>query len=223
MHVALATSAQSRFNPPPSIAETRASDNRVLGTTRTFKKGERLFAEGDRAAHFFKVTSGAVRTFKLLSDGRRQIDAFHLTGDTFGIETGEEHRFSAEAAADTVVTTYRRSTLQSLAVSGGSFAQDILASMVHALERAQEHMLLLGRKSAMEKIAAFLLSMAERTHAAALALPMGRSDIADHLGLTIETVSRSLTQLERRGVIALPTGRRTIILKDLEALRRLDA
>jgi CRP/FNR family nitrogen fixation transcriptional regulator len=187
------------------------------------KKGERLFSEGDRAAHFHVVTAGAVRTFKLLSDGRRQIDAFHLPGDTFGVETGEEHRFSAEAAADTVVITYRRSALQSLAESGGSFAQDTLESLVRALERAQEHMLLLGRKSAMEKIAAFLLSMAERTHAEALALPMCRSDIADHLGLTIETVSRSLTQLERQGVIALPAGRRTIVLKDLAALRRLDA
>ncbi|WP_230530023.1 helix-turn-helix domain-containing protein [Microvirga roseola] len=196
----------------------------VLGTTRVLTKDEQIFAEGDRAAYFYKVVSGAIRTSKLLSDGRRQIDAFHLPGDIFGIESGEEHRFTAEALGTATVVMYRRCSLETLAASDGAFARQIVAAMMRSLERAQHHMLLLGRKSAMEKIATFLLDMAQRIagddH---VDLPMSRTDIADHLGLTVETVSRSLTQMERQGLIELPAYRRTIMLRNKAALRHLDA
>lgn len=196
----------------------------VLGSTRVVAKEDQIFSEGDRAAFFYKVVSGAVRTSKLLSDGRRQIDAFHLPGDIFGIESGGEHRFTAEALGTTTIVMYRRCSLETLASSDDAFAHQIVAAMMRSLERAQDHMLLLGRKSAMEKIATFLLDMAERIagddH---VDLPMSRIDIADHLGLTIETVSRSLTQLERQGVIELPAHRRTIMLRNKAALRHLDA
>jgi CRP/FNR family nitrogen fixation transcriptional regulator len=162
-----------------------------------------------------------VRTSKLLSDGRRQIDAFHLAGDIFGIEAGEEHRFSAEAVGDAAVVVYRRRALDNLASQDGAFAREIVAAMMRSLERAQEHMLLLGRKSALEKIASFLLDMAERAGDLAIELPMSRTDIADHLGLTIETVSRSLTELDRKGLISLPAQRRTIKLRDKGALEQL--
>lgn len=104
------------------------------------------------------------------------------------------------------------------------FAQRVVAAMMRSIERAQSHMLLLGRKSALERIATFLLDMSGRlSEMSHLDLPMSRGDIADHLGLTIETVSRTLTQLERKGVIELPSHRRSIILRDRTALRRLDA
>jgi len=195
-----------------------------LGTARAVTKDEEIFAEGDRAAYFYKVVSGAVRTFKLLSDGRRQIDAFHLPGDIFGLELGEEHRFSAEALGDATIVAYRRCSLEALATRDQGLANQVIASMMRSLERAQDHMLLLGRKHALERIATFLLVLSERLTADGhVDLPMSRIDIADHLGLTIETVSRSLTQLEREGIIELPAHRRSIVLRDKAALERLEA
>ena len=200
-----------------------AAEAPALGSTRCLAKDEPVFAEGDRAAYFYKVVSGAIRTSKLLSDGRRQIDAFHLPGDIFGLESGEEHRFTAEALGAATVIAYRRCGLEVLASTDAAFSRQIVAAMMRSLERAQEHMLLLGRKSAMEKIATFLLDLSARLDEDQVDLPMSRTDIADHLGLTIETVSRSLTQLERQKVIALPAHRRSIVLCDKQALRRLDS
>lgn len=201
----------------------RSFEAQPLGSTRIYVKDEEIFAEGDSATFFYKVVSGAVRTSKLLSDGRRQIDAFHLPGDIFGIEAGAEHRFGAEAVTGTTVVAYRRSKHDPLSAQDGALATQVLTAMMRSLERAQNHMLLLGRKSAMEKVAAFLLDLSERMEDEALELPMSRIDIADHLGLTIETVSRSLTQLERQQVIEVPAHRRSIVLRDKAALRRLDA
>jgi CRP/FNR family nitrogen fixation transcriptional regulator len=142
----------------------------------------------------------------------------------FGIETGDEHRFSAEALGDATVIAFRRCSLDTLAAADAAFSRQVVTAVMRSLERAQNHMLLLGRKSAVEKIATFLLDLSERTAPAdAVDLPMSRIDIADHLGLTIETVSRSLTQLERQGVIELPAHRRSIRLRDKAALKRLDA
>ena len=223
------SAAPAALNTPASLLRgyaepvRHAPEAKSLGSRRVLAKDEELFGEGDRAAFFYKVVSGAVRTSKLLSDGRRQIDAFHLPGDLFGIEAGEEHRFSAEAVGDAVVVAYRRCSLESLATSDPALAGQIVSAMMRALERAQDHMLLLGRKSAMEKIATFLLDLSARLEEDQVDLPMSRTDIADHLGLTIETVSRSLTQLERQRVIALPAHRRSIVLCDKAALRRLDS
>jgi CRP/FNR family nitrogen fixation transcriptional regulator len=198
-------------------------DSVALGATRTVAKDEEIFAEGDRPAFFYKVVTGAVRTYKLLSDGRRQIDAFHLPGDIFGLEPGEEHRFTAEALGDTTVVLYRHCNLGALALDGGELSRQIVTAMMRSLEHAQNHMLLLGRKNALEKVATFLLAMSKRvSNDDQIDLPMSRLDIADHLGLTIETVSRSLTQLERKGVIDLPTHR-SIVLRDKEALGQLDS
>jgi CRP/FNR family nitrogen fixation transcriptional regulator len=229
MQTALATTVSPalanslHFPVAPSTRPGRESSAPALGATRRLGKDEEVFGEGDRAAFFYKVVSGAVRTSKLLSDGRRQIDAFHLPGDIFGIESGDEHRFSAEAVGDAAVVVYRRCALDNVASQDGALAREIVAAMMRSLERAQEHMLLLGRKSALEKIATFLLDLAERAGDDAIELPMSRTDIADHLGLTIETVSRSLTELNRNGVIALPAQRRSIRLRDKAALERLRA
>lgn len=194
----------------------------AVGSVQSCSKDQEIFAEGDRAAFVYKVLSGVVRTSKLLSDGRRQIDAFHLAGDIFGIEAGDEYRFCAEAVADCVVIAYRRNSLGAPTGNDAQLAQELTMGMMRSLIRAQNHMLLLGRKSALEKIATFLLDLAERTaDGDAVDLPMSRTDIADHLGLTIETVSRSFTQLERQAVIKLPSARR-VVLSNKAALERLN-
>jgi CRP/FNR family nitrogen fixation transcriptional regulator len=206
-------------------ANTRHQVAATVGLSRPLAKGEELFAEGDAAEYFYKVVSGAIRTCKLLSDGRRQIDAFHLSGDIFGLESGTEYRFTAEALGDATLVAYRRSRLGELTEADPAFASQVLASMMKCLGRAQDHMLLLGRKTAQEKIATFLLDMAERISSddEHLELPMQRSDIADHLGLTIETVSRTLTCFARRGLIRLQSGSRSVDICDRAALRKLDA
>jgi CRP/FNR family nitrogen fixation transcriptional regulator len=200
-----------------------ASEASALGSVRRLAKDEEVFVEGDRAAFFYKVQSGTIRTFKLLSDGRRQIDAFHLPGDIFGIEPGEEHRFSAEAVGDATIISYRRSNLGVLTQGDSDIFTQMMSALLLSLMRAQNHMLLLGRKNAVEKLATFLLDLSGRTaNDDQIDLPMSRTDIADYLGLTIETVSRSLTQLERQGVIELPAHRRFIVLRNKPALERLD-
>jgi CRP/FNR family nitrogen fixation transcriptional regulator len=228
MHTALLTKASSSTLPlftleAPPLRKSVDAATSTVGSVQSFAKDEEIFAEGDKAAYVYKVLSGVVRTSKLLSDGRRQIDAFHLAGDIFGIEAGDEYRFCAESVGNCVVVAYRRSHLAALTGSDAQLGEDMTMGMMRSLVRAQNHMLLLGRKSALEKIATFLLDMAERTaDDSTLDLPMSRTDIADHLGLTIETVSRSFTQLERQGIIGLPSARR-IVLSNRAALERLNA
>lgn len=226
MHTALAienftsTAIAARSIPPTCVADVPAA---TAGLVRSHEKDEEIFAEGHRAAFVYKVVSGAVRTSRLLCDGRRQIDAFHLSGDIFGIEAGDEHRFTAESVGNTVVIAYRRCSIEALAASDSALAQQFVVGMMRSLERAQDHVLLLGRKNAIERIASFLLDLAERIpDKAVVDLPMSRIDIADHLGLTIETVSRTLSQLEREAVIGLPSTRR-IVLRNKTALQRLAA
>jgi CRP/FNR family nitrogen fixation transcriptional regulator len=195
------------------------------GTQTLLAKGEELFSEGDEAEYFYEVVSGAIRSYKLLSDGRRQIDAFHLHGDICGLEGGAEHRFSAEAVGNASVIAYRRNRLTALIQDDPGFRDRVMSATLRNLERAQDHMMLLGRKTAQEKIATFLLGMAQRISddAAHFELPMQRTDIADHLGLTIETVSRTLTQFVRSGLIELLPAGRAIGLCNKSALRRLNA
>lgn len=206
--------------PTPLAVRGTAS----AGMPQVLRKGEELFAEGDAADWFYKVMMGAIRTSKLLSDGRRQIGAFHLAGEIFGLEAGDVHRFTAEALAGATVLAYRRTCLESSAHDRGTLREEVLASAIRSLDRAQEHMLLLGRKTAQEKVAAFLLDMADRMPdgEGQFELPMPRSDIADYLGLTIETVSRTLSQFTRDGLIRLPAASRWIELCNLQALRQLN-
>ncbi len=204
---------------PPVAGGMPAGVQMVLG------KGEDLFAEGDEAEFFYQIVSGAIRSYKLLSDGRRQIDAFHLRGDIFGLEAGAEHRFSAEAVGDATVIAYRRRQLDALIADDPAFRSKIMTATLRSLERAQNHMMLLGRKTAQEKLATFLLDMAERLSSGEehFELPMQRSDIADHLGLTIETVSRTLTQFARSGLIRLLPASRSVGLCNKMALHGLNA
>jgi CRP/FNR family nitrogen fixation transcriptional regulator len=188
---------------------------------RAFKRDQQIFAEGVVAEFSAQVVTGAVRMSTLLGDGRRQIDAFHLAGDFFGIESGREHRFSADAIVNTTIRIYRSSGLDWIPADGQFGGKAVFAALVQSLESAQDHALLLGKKCAREKVSTFILNLAERLATGnTIELPMSRMDIADYLGLTIETVSRSLTQLQRDGIIDLPCRRGAIVLKNRPALRR---
>lgn len=199
-----------------------------LGVVATYPRNAEIFGEDQAAEHLYIVLSGAVRICKLLGDGRRQIETFCLAGDVFGWETAPRHRFSAEAVSECKVVRVKRTILFSRAADDAELAHALWALTAAELGRAQDHLLVLGRKTAQERVATFLLDMATRSgnsHAAGgieVTLPMSRQDIADFLGLTIETVSRTLTHLEEISAIALPSSRR-ILLRDGAALKRLNS
>ena len=195
----------------------------MMSARMTFDRDAEIFGESEAADFVYRVVSGAVRTYKLLSDGRRQIGDFHLAGDLFGLEAGAEHRLSAEAICKTEVMVFRRANLFSLAARTPAVGRALWAETARELERAQTHLMLLGRKSACERVASFLSALGEREpKASEIALPMSRQDMADYLGLTIETVSRTFTQLQSDGVISL-SGCRRVHVKNRGALARLSA
>ena len=189
-----------------------------------YNRGAELFGEAEPAEYVYQVIDGSVRSYKLLSDGRRQINAFHLVGDIFGLENGDTHRFTAEAIVDTFVRLVRRVSLSHIAETDAMVARDLLNMTASNLQRAEEHMLLLGRKTSLERVAAFLLEMDRRLAAAGvMALPMCRRDIADYLGLTLETVSRALSILHDKGILGfLGQTQRQIVLLDRPRLAALD-
>jgi len=194
----------------------------LMGAPLTFGRNEEVYGEGEPAEYLYTVVSGCVRTSKKLNDGRSQIGAFYMPGDIFGLEAGDEHSFSAEALAPTTVRIIKRAALASRAVCDSEMASQLLALTAVELQRTQARVLLLI-KSAQERVAGFLMEMANRRYAAnEIELPMSRQDIADYLGLTIETVSRTLTHFENICAIALPTSRR-IVLRNRSALARLNA
>ena len=193
-----------------------------MGARMSFARNAEIYGEGERADYLYKVVSGTVRTSKLLADGRRQVGGFYLPGNIFGLEAGEEHAFSAEAITECKVLVIKRSALIALAGRDHEVARQLWTLTGGELRRVQDHILLLI-KSAQERVASFLLEMAERGSAGnAVELPMSRQDIADYLGLTIETVSRTLTHLENASAIELPSSRR-IVLRNRSALSRLNA
>jgi CRP/FNR family transcriptional regulator, nitrogen fixation regulation protein len=194
----------------------------AMGSQMNFGPNEEIFGEGEPAGYVYKVVTGAVRTYRILSDGRRQIGGFYLSGDIFGLEIGKAHQLSAEAINGVTVLVVRRSAVVSLAERDCLAACELWSFTGQELKRAQDHMLLLV-KSAQQRVASFLLEMSKRLAATdAIELPMSRQDIADYLGLTIETVSRTMTQLVSEQAIGLPSSRR-IVLRNAGALRRLNA
>src|SRR6476619_3874783 len=167
-----------------------------------YGRNSEIFGEGEPAEFLYQVIKGAVRSHKLLSDGRRQIGAFHLPGDIFGLENGDFHRFTAEAILDTTVRLVKRQSLERVAKTDPAMVRSLLTMTTDNLEHVENHMLLLGRQNARECVAAFLLEMNGRvTAGGVIALPMDRRDIADYLGLTLETVSRAFSELRRRGFL----------------------
>lgn len=185
-----------------------------LGIPVNFLRNAEIYGESEPADYLYKVMRGTVRTYKVLIDGRRQIGGFYLPGDMFGVEVGEEHALSTEAIMDCHL-------LMARGAREAAVARELWTLIGHELERAQDHILLLT-KSAQERVASFLLEMAEPASAGnTIELPMTRQDIEEYLGLTIETVSRTLAHLEATAAIEVHS--RQIVLRNRSALRRLNA
>ena len=184
-----------------------------LGTRLGFARDCQIFAEGDAAQHMYKVLSGTVRVCKVLPDGRRHIASFHFAGDFFGFEDLTLRHHSAEAIGDVVVMRYPRLAIEQAAAREPALARRLREMALDELAAAHQRMLCLGRKTATERVVSFLLDMAERDGVdEPIELPMSRYDIADYLGLTIETVSRVLGALRCAGAIAVPQAQRIDIL-----------
>ena len=191
------------------------------GIVKTYTRGQEVFGQGERADYVYKVVRGAVRCFKTLSDGRRQICDFALPGDVFGLELGGDYGVSAEAVADCAIVAARRSAILENSSDPVSAARAMVRLTMADLERSRDHILTLGRRGAAERVVVFLLELNDRmSGGGTVELPMSRQDMADYLGLTIETVSRTLTHLEAEGLIALKCCR-SIKLCDLRGLRHL--
>ncbi len=195
----------------------------AIGPRMTYARDEEIFGEGEPSDFVYQVLSGVVRTCRFHSDGRRQIDEFHLAGEYFGLELDGDHTCSAEALGPVTVLLLRRSTLGEIAARDPAVSRQLLDLSLRTLRRSHRHLNMLGLKGACERVAAFLVDFAQRSGSAAfIELPMSRQDIADYLGLTIETVSRTFTQLEADGVIGLP-DRRRVLVRDPQQLRGLCA
>ncbi|WP_339026556.1 helix-turn-helix domain-containing protein [Bradyrhizobium symbiodeficiens] len=185
-----------------------------------YSRGTEIFGEDEDAEDVYQISSGAVRTSKMLPDGRRQINSFHLPGDMFGFENGATHRFTAEAIIETVVSITRRCNVVGAMTNREKDAMNLFGFVTQNLAHAENHMLLLGRKTALEKVAAFLLEMDDRqSHPNILILPMNRRDIGDYLGLTLETVSRAFSTLRDVQLLRFDGAtQRRVKLLDLEGL-----
>jgi CRP/FNR family transcriptional regulator, nitrogen fixation regulation protein len=221
----LARQIESGWHPgvlPSKAPSSRTSFPGLIkspSATTAYPRNFEIFGEGEPAEYFYMVVSGAVRTYKMLVDGRRQICAFHLHGEVFGLEADQEYSSSAETITKSRILQIKRSALMEQAEHDKEVARQLWAVIGSQLKQVQARALFLI-KSAKERVAEFLLEMAERAPTGGcVELPMSRRDIADYLGLTIETVSRTLTDFERTEVISLPNSRR-VVLHSREALTR---
>ena len=202
------------------------SHTNIISSEFKYRKGSEIFGEAEPADYIYQVIEGAIRSHKLLSDGRRQIGAFHLPGDIFGLENGDFHRFTAEAIVDTTVRLVKRQSLERVAKTDPAILRSLRTMTSANLEHVENHVLLLGRNTARERVAAFLVEMKGRlTAAGVIALPMNRSDIADYLGLTLETVSRVFSAFHRKGYLRFldhPMQRQIVILNAAGLTRAAD-
>jgi len=176
----------------------------ISGRALRFQRGAEVYAEGKPAEHLYKVISGTIRTCRLLPDGRRMIAQFALSGDLFGLDGVTHHRFFSEAVTEAVVIAFPRKEINDWVGREPGAAHSWNTYTLERLTAAQDRFILLGRRTAAERVAAFLLDLADRGQRpdGCVDLPMSRYDIADYLGLTSETVSRILSNLRKTGVIA---------------------
>jgi CRP-like cAMP-binding protein len=205
----------------PAIATPSVVPAPVPAKRRTVSVGAHLFREGDIATNIYEITEGVFRLSRVLDDGRRQVIAFGLPGDIIGFPNGTAHHSDCEAIQAGAVITYRRHALDTLEGDHDTH-QRLLHAALREISAMQDHLMMLARKSALEKVASFLITLSNRigTSPGGLtrcALPMSRADIADFLGLTIETVSRTLTRLRKAGVIVFDRAQ-TVLIKDMDAL-----
>lgn len=196
-----------------------------LGVTINVSAGQTVVVEGDPIDHVYLIVSGSLRLYKAVVDGRRQIIDFLGPKDCLGLTGLGDHAYSAEAITDAVMIRYPHRRLEALIEEKPAFGQQLFRLACSELGRAQQRMLVLGRKSAEERVASFLLDLADRQTEAGedgadIHLAMSRQDIADHLGLTIETVSRIFTRFKVAGLISLP-DRHAVVLANVDRLAGL--
>ncbi|WP_024514657.1 helix-turn-helix domain-containing protein [Bradyrhizobium sp. Tv2a-2] len=199
------------FSICASLDKTEMQEFERLSRHAHFAPCETVFAEEEMAISFYNLIEGVMRLYKLLPDGRRQIVGFALPGDFLGMTASGRNAFSADAINAVAVCRFSKVSFQRFAEDKPHLLRRINEFAIRELSQAREHMVLLGRRSAEEKVATFLVSWRDRLArqngaSATLPLPMSRQDIADYLGLTIETVSRTFTKLERVGVIEIISG-----------------
>ena len=202
---------------------TTAIHGGLIGIRVSYASNMEIFGEGEPAEYLYEVVRGLVRSCKILGDGRRQIAGFYMPGDVFGLELDGEHHFSAEAVNNAVILALKRSAIMGLAAREADFARQLWAVTAQECQRAQNHIVILGCLNARQRVAAFLLLMALRSSGDnEIELSMTRRDIADYLGLTIETVSRTISQFENNALIGIASTR-GIILRDRAALTSIAA
>jgi CRP/FNR family nitrogen fixation transcriptional regulator len=208
----------SRVGPTPFQSSADPDQINLVGLPIAYERDREIFGEGEAAKNIYKVISGAVRVFRIPADGRRQILQFCLPGDIFGIELAGEHGSNAESIGDSLILVARRSHVLG---EDSSLSPRLWRLAMSDLRRSQDQVLNLGRRSASERLASFLGEMANRLgEDDRVELPMSRQDIADYLGLTIETVSRTLTQFRALGLITIRDCR-TIIMERPSAMMEL--
>ena len=215
-----------RTTPHAAAVTLRVADAKSplsgFGTVSHFSRNNTIFSEGENAEYSYRVVTGAVRLSKMMPDGRRQIAEFALPGDFFGINWLEDHALTAEALTDVTLICYGRGRLERLGDENREVRAELFSTLRHDLWAAQNHLVILGRQSANERVASFLVQLMERGKLAdkrSIEIPMTRQDIADYLGLTIETVCRTLTKLKQCGLIDIPS-RHEIVVRNTAALRR---
>ena len=217
---------ETRTAHHPAASALRVNDSKSalssFGTVSHFARNNTIFSEGDDAEYSYRVMTGAVRLSKMMPDGRRQIAEFALPGDFFGINWLDDHALTAEALTDVTLICYGRGRLERLGDENREVRAELFSTLRHDLWAAQNHLVILGRQSASERVASFLVQLMERGKQAdkrSIDIPMTRQDIADYLGLTIETVCRTLTKLKQGGLIDIPS-RHEIVVRNTAALRR---
>jgi CRP/FNR family nitrogen fixation transcriptional regulator len=192
-------------------------------TPLAFAAGRELCRQAEPSYKVFRIRSGAVASYRLFADGRRQVMTFHLPGDFIGLEAGVEYGATAVALTETKVEVMRRSELSDIAATDPDLARALWTVCVQAFHRSEEHALVLARHGALERVVAFLMDFASRARKGIVfELPMTRQDLADYLGLTIHTVSRTLSQLEAAGLIEARSSRQVRLLRPacLESMLR---
>jgi len=208
---------------PAHVQKFLSAETGDRSITRTIQAGNLLYCEGDKSPQVYEIIEGVVRSSKILRDGRRQVIAFGYPGDILGISHDCRHHSDCEAVSDVKVRVHRKNACSSNVNDEPQFCSMLLKHTASEMNNMQEHFMMLGRKSAHEKVSSFLTVLLDRVGekgegCAVFSIPMPRSDIADFLGLTIETVSRTLTKLRKEGVIDLPNPHQVKVLK-LAALR----
>ncbi|KAB2939969.1 MAG: helix-turn-helix domain-containing protein [Hyphomicrobium sp.] len=210
--------------PPAGSASFSLDERMAYATVRRLLAKEHVFCEGDDRDHVFRVEEGVIAVYKTLPDGRRQIIDFAYPGDLIGLGVLGEHVLSAQATVPSKVRCLSASALERIAETDAGLALKLYKSVCQELAATRSLLVTVGQRSAIERVAAFLVALHRRTAtdgSTAVKLAMRRSDIADLLGLTIETVSRTLTKLRAMSVIDIGQGGTRVDLCDLPRLTEL--